>query len=169
MSYASPHDEKAVALRQAHALNPRAALVTDPAFTSGNPFFDPRDLVQVKYELLRRVQLEGHSVTQAVAAFGLSRPSFYAAQRAWRQTGLAGLVPQRLGPRRAHKLNEEVVQFLQECLEREPGLPARALATRVTDRFGLQVHPRSIERALARRGNPRTARPPRRLPPDPRP
>jgi transposase len=169
MSYAVTQDEKAAALRMAHALNPRAALVSDPAFTGGNPFFDPRDLVQVKYELLRRVHTEGHSVTQAAAAFGLSRPSFYAAQRAWQQAGLAGLLPQRLGPRRAHKLNEEVVQFLGECLQREPGLPARALATRVADRFGLQVHPRSIERALVRQGNPQAARSPRRLPPEPRP
>lgn len=169
MSYAVPHDEKAAALRAAHALNLRAALVTDPAFTGGNPFFDPRDLVQIKYELLRRVHTEGQSVTQAVAAFGLSRPSFYAAQRAWQRAGLAGLVPQPLGPRRAHKLNEEVVQFLDECLLREPALAARALAARVADRFGLHVHPRSIERALARRGNLQAARPSRRLSPDPRP
>ena len=37
--------------------------VRDPLFTSGSPFFDPRDLVQVKYELLRRVRVDGDSVS----------------------------------------------------------------------------------------------------------
>ena len=73
----------------------------DAAFTAGGPFFDPEDLVQVKYEMLRRVREEGAAVTQASAAFGFSRPSFYAAQAAFQEAGLPGLVPQRPGPRRA--------------------------------------------------------------------
>jgi hypothetical protein len=48
-------DEKLTILRQSHTLHPRPDQVRDPLFTSGSPFFDPRDLVQVKYELLRRV------------------------------------------------------------------------------------------------------------------
>ena len=79
-------DEKLAALRAAHALNPAPETVRDDAFTSGDPFFDPRDIVQVKYEMLRRVAREGHSVTSAAAAFGFSRPSFYAAQAAWQST-----------------------------------------------------------------------------------
>ena len=51
-------DEKLAALRAAHALNPAPETVRDQAFTSGDPFFDPRDLVQVKYEMLRRVARE---------------------------------------------------------------------------------------------------------------
>jgi hypothetical protein len=35
----------------------------------------PRDLVQVKYEMLRRVRVDGHSVSQSATGFGLSRPS----------------------------------------------------------------------------------------------
>jgi hypothetical protein len=67
---AAPREDKESALRRHHALNPRPNAVRDPAFTSGNPFFDPRDLVQVKYEMLRRVREEGDSVSQAAAEFG---------------------------------------------------------------------------------------------------
>jgi hypothetical protein len=66
----SSGDDKLAALRLHHALNPRAQSVRDPAFTSGHPFFDARDLVQVKYEMLRRARQEGQSVSQAATAFG---------------------------------------------------------------------------------------------------
>ena len=79
----TPRDDKASTLRRAHAFHPRSQTVTDAAFTSGNAFFDARDLVQVKYEMLRRVLVEGHPVSSTAAAFGFSRPSFYAARAAW--------------------------------------------------------------------------------------
>src|SRR5258708_7595977 len=87
--------------------------VRDPLFLSGSPFFDPRDLVQVKYELLRRVRVDGYSVAQATSLFALSRPTFYAAHAAWEQAGIAGLLPQPTGPRHAHKLTEELIVQLR--------------------------------------------------------
>ena len=143
-------DEKLRALRAARALNPRPEAVGDPAFRRGDPFFDARDLVQVKYEMLRRVHAEGQPVTQAAAAFGFSRPSFYAAQAAWQAGGLAGLLPARPGPRGGHKLTSPVVAFLLEQRAHQPQLRPDDLARLVRERFGLVVHPRSIERALAR-------------------
>ena len=123
----------------------------DAAFTEGGPFFDPEDLVQVKYEMLRRVREEGARVTQASAAFGFSRPSFYAAQAAFQEAGLPGLVPQRPGPRRAHKLSAPVLELLEQALAAEPALSSAALSGLLWERLALRVHPRSIERALARR------------------
>src|SRR3990172_7073751 len=117
-----PDDDKAAALRHQHALNPRPDDVTDPAFVSGDPFFDRRDLVQVKYEMLRRASEEGQPVSRAAAAFGFSRPSFYAAQATFEAAGLAGLVPKRPGPRRAHKLSESVVEALAAALAADPSL-----------------------------------------------
>ena len=85
-------------------------------FGSGDPFFDARDLVQVKYEMLRRAREEGSTVSEAAAAFGFSRPSFYEAKAAYESGGLPGLLPKRPGPRRAHKLSEAVVARLAEAL-----------------------------------------------------
>jgi transposase len=141
-------DEKLAALRAAHALNPAPETVRDEAFTSGDPFFDARDLVQVKYEMLRRVSREGHSVTSAAAAFGFSRPSFYAAQAAWQAGGLPALLPARPGPRRGHKLTPEVVAFLRDYQTQHPTVRSAQLVEVLYDRFGLRVHRRSIERAL---------------------
>ena len=143
--------DKAAALAQARALNPRPTAVHDPAFAGANPFFDRRDLVQVKYEMVRRVRSDGQRVSQAASAFGFSRPSYYAIQARFDQGGLLGLVGQRPGPQRAHKLSEEVVDFLERSRAEQKTANAPALAALVRERFGLRVHPRSIERALERR------------------
>lgn len=143
-------DDKAQALRRSGTLNARAQTVADPLFHAGE-FFDPRDLLQVKYEMLRRVREEGASVAAAAGAFGFSRVAFYQIRGAWQREGVAGLLPRPRGPRRAHKLSGEVIQFIREALSADPALRAPALAQRVRKRFGISVHPRSIERALARR------------------
>ena len=128
---AAPNEDKESELRRHHALNPRPQAVRDPAFISDNPFFDPRDLVQVKYEMLRRVREEGESVSQAAADFGFSRPSFYEAKAVFEADGLPGLLPQRRGPRRAHKLSEEVVDQLQEAMASDSSLNSARLAARL--------------------------------------
>ena len=146
-------DEKTRALRASGALNGNPATVSDPALRS-HPFFDPRDLVQVKYEMVRRVHVDGHSVTQTVANFGFSRPVFYAAQAALTQGGLPALVPQRPGPRRRHKVRPEILSFLQQARRDEPTTRLGDLAERVEARFAVRLHPRTIERVLGPRPKP---------------
>jgi transposase len=148
-------DPKVEALRAARSLNPHPEAVRDAAF-SESAFLDARDLVQVKYEMVRRVRLQGEPVTSAAAAFGFSRPSFYQAQAALQAGGLQALVPARPGPRRAHKLTAEVMGFLRARLEADPSLRAPALAALVAERFGVRVHPRSVERALRRAAQPKS-------------
>jgi hypothetical protein len=46
-------------------------------------FFDPNDVVQVKYEMLRRHRVDGLPVTAVAALFGVSRQTFYAVARAF--------------------------------------------------------------------------------------
>jgi len=89
-------------------------------------------------------------VSRAAEAFGFSRPSFYAAQAALDQGGLAGLVPGRPGPKRAHKMTGEVVAFAREQRAADPRLSSQALVELIEERFGMRVHRRSVERALAR-------------------
>ena len=142
-------DAKLEALRQQGTLNPRPDEVTDELF-SGGSFFDPRDLVQVKYEMLRCVQADSKSITDAADTFGFSRPSFYQAQSAFEQDGLAGLVPRKRGPKQAHKLTEEVLAFIRETRQNAPTMAAAELARLIHQRFGTTVHPRRIQRAWLR-------------------
>lgn len=137
-------------LRESGTLNAHPQQVSDVLFV-GQAFFDPEDLLQVKYEMLRRVQREGWPVSQAARTFGFSRPSYYKMQADFVAGGLGGLVPRKRGPKGGHKLSPEVVAFAAGLRAKQPALSAPNLAERIAGRFGLTVHPRSIERALKRR------------------
>ena len=153
MARANPaDDDKAKRLKESGAFNPHPERVTEEVFSDALlDFFDPRDLIQVKYEMLRAVDKEARSVKEASEAFGFSRPAFYQAQSQFRQGGVTGLVKKRPGPKSAHKVTAEVVEFIEEHTEEGEPLRARKLAPLIRERFGKEVHPRSIERAMARR------------------
>ena len=142
-------DPKTVALQKKGAFNRKANQITDPLFHE-DEFFDPKDLVQAKYEMLRRVRKDGKSVTAAAEAFGMSRFSFYEAQSVIDRDGLPGLVPKKPGPRGGHKVTSEVQAYIEEVSSKEPSLDVRDLPAKVKERFGVMVHPRTIERALNR-------------------
>lgn len=142
-------DPKLAALEESGTANPHPQQVRDPAF-AGHDFFDPRDLVQVKYEMLRRVRIEGLSIAESASLFGVSRPTFYKAQAAFDQYGLAGLLPAKRGPHGAHKLTAEVLQFIEQWRAEDAALNGPSLVERIREQFGLEVHRRTVERALAR-------------------
>ena len=148
-------DVKVAALAETRTLNPRPQAVRDEQFASSE-FFDARDLVQVKYEMVRRVRVDGEPVTQAAAAFGFSRPSYYEAAAAVDRDGLGALVPAKPGPRRAYKLTDEVIAYAQRLREQDPGLGSAQLAAAIAEKFAIRVHPRSVERALARAESPKS-------------
>src|SRR6266480_5207822 len=143
-------DPKEAALAQARCLNPHPEQVTDPEFLASD-FFDTRDAAQVKYEMVRKVRAGGAPVTEAAAAFGYSRPAYYEAAAALERSGLEGLVPARPGPRAGHKLTEEILTWAEDQLAAGPALRPGQLAGPIEASFGVRVHPRSVERALARR------------------
>jgi len=144
-----PADAKTRSLKEHGCLNPNAEMVRDELFLS-NAFFDPRDLLQVRYEMLRCVREDGVPVSRAAASFGVSRPTWYQAQRAFEAGGLPGLLPDRPGPRRPHKLSGEIVEALRAAKSERPELTAAEMVELVRDRFGVSVHRSSIDRALAR-------------------
>ncbi len=136
-------------LHQQGVLNPHPQAVTDPLFQTGD-FFDSHDLLQVKYEMLRRVEVDKASVTEAAAVFGLSRPAFYQAQYAVAQQGLAGLIPRKRGPHGAHKVIPAILDFVLQQRAASPSLTIAELITRIQQQFDVAVHRRTLERHLAR-------------------
>jgi transposase len=143
-------DPKEGALAEARCLNPHPEQVTDPEFLASD-FFDARDAVQVKYEMVRKVKAGGAPVTQAAVAFGYSRPAYYQAAAALERSGLEGLVPARPGPRGGHKLTGQILAWAEQQLAADPALRPAQLPDRIEEAFGVRVHPRSVEKALARR------------------
>lgn len=144
---------KADVLAEDGTLNSAPEKVRDPNFQEGG-FFDPRDVVQVKYEMLRRVSVEKASVTDVSDEYGVSRPTYYQAKADFDEAGIPGLVPKKRGPRGPHKIQAELLAFLRTQIT--PGGPIRArdLAQLVQKEFGLDIHPRTIERAVGGKKTP---------------
>ena len=143
-------DPKTAALLEDGTLNPSPEAVGDPKFQTGE-FFDPRDLVQVRYEMLRRVSVDNLSVTRATVEYGVSRPTYYQAKASFDGAGVAGLVPKKRGPRGPHKIQGEILAFLEK--QHVPGDPIRGheLAVLIRKKFSIEVHARTIERALGKK------------------
>jgi transposase len=147
-------DPKAAALLEDGTLNAFPEKVSDLKFRESE-FFDPRDVVQVKYEMLRRVSVDNVSVTGATDEYGVSRPTYYEAKSSFDAAGIAGLVPKKRGPHGPHKLQGELLAFVKK--QRAPGEPIRArdVAKLIREEFSVEVHPRTIERALAGKKTPK--------------
>ena len=90
------------ALENTATFNPRSDQVRHALFENSD-FFDPRDLLQLKYETLRALEQDDYSIAQAAQEFGLSRPTIYQAQAQFEQGGLPRLLPHKRGPKNPHK------------------------------------------------------------------
>lgn len=135
-------------------LNAAPERVRDPKFHK-NGFFDPRDAVQVKYEMLRRVSVEKASVTAVSDEYGVSRPTYYQVKADFDEAGIAGLAPRKRGPQGPHKIQSEVLAFLRAQISPGEPIRARELAKALRRELGLDVHPRTIERAISGKKTPR--------------
>ena len=157
----TPQDVKLRFLTDHQALHPHPERIEDALFQQDG-FFDPRDLVQVRYELLRRHLVDKQPVTEIIRNFGISRQMFYVLLGMFQQEGLAGLLPRRRGPKGAHKCTDTILAFVRARREKLPRRSAKELAEDVVKKFGVQLHPRTLERRLSRREkkrHPRTPRP----------
>ncbi|MBV9025022.1 MAG: helix-turn-helix domain containing protein [Streptomycetaceae bacterium] len=150
---AATTDPKVAALAAARSLNPHPEKVVDEAFLA-SPFCDARDVVQVKYEMVRRVRVDKVPVTQAARAFGYCRQAFYEIAAALDAGGPGALVAGKPGPKGPTKLTDEVMDRVEGWRRSDSALSSRQLADKVHVEFGFTIHPRSIERALARRREP---------------
>jgi transposase len=138
------------ALRSVGALNPHPAAVKDEIF-AGSDFFDRRDLVQVRYEMVRRVRTDGRPIAETATRFGVSRPTYYKLSAEFEREGICGLLPKKRGPKGGHKLRAEVVEALRAARTQDPAVDAASLVELVKRRFGVEIHARTIERALKKK------------------
>jgi transposase len=142
-------NSKLASLKKSGTFNLQSEKVKHSLFQDSE-FFDARDLVQVKYEMVRQVIVDKQPVSASARAFGFSRPSFYQAQTSFNRQGLDGLIPRKRGPRKAHKLSPEVLLFVTETKTIKPTTGFEELSSLIQEKFGIRIHPRSIERRLLR-------------------
>ena len=115
-------------------------------------FYDPRDLVQVKYEMLRAARETERSIDDIVGNYGFSRSGFYKIKSSFEKEGVSAFVPNKTGPQNARKLTKEHQQFIDSYLMDNPGTSSDSMAVILKVERGLEVSKRTIERYRRRQG-----------------
>jgi len=134
-------------LKKNGTYNKGSGSVTAEEF-QGGIFFDPNDLVQVKYEMLRSVAKNKMSVSEASKMYGLSRQSYYINKTAVDDGGIAALIPQKTGPRKAYKLTDRGCQFIDSYICDHPDANTHQVNKALYEATGISVHDRTVTRYL---------------------
>ena len=144
-------DKKNKFLEAAGALNRKPEQVEDQKFSLPHGFFDPRDKVQVKYEMLRAHEVNGENISEAAPRFGYTRESLYTSKERFETEGIPGLVDRKRGRKGPDKLTEEILEFLRQSKRQDPRLSGARLCEMVRERYGVKLHKRTVEKAVAGR------------------
>jgi transposase len=132
------------------SFNKNATLVSSPLFKS-NSYFDPQDIVQVKYEMLRAVKNNELSVSDASRQFGFSRTAYYKIERRFTEAGVEGLCPQKTGPKSPAKVTPAIMDFVSELKEKHPGITNDRIINELKEQKGVSIHKRSLQRGQAKK------------------
>lgn len=141
-------NKKIDVLREANACNHNPEKVVDPLFLE-DAFFDANDIVQVKYEMLRRQRADKMPVQSIARSFGFSKVTFYEAQQAFEQEGVLGLQPKKRGPKQRHKLIPEIIEFAKKKIQQDSNLRTDDLLAQIQQQYGVSLHKRTLERGLS--------------------
>ncbi len=109
-------------------------------------FYDPMDIVQVKYEMLKDAAEGSWQIAKVAAEFGLSRASFYKIKEAFESRGLSALVPEKPGPKKPYKLTEPYAKYIDKYISEKPKASSNEIATNLRKDKGLKVSKRTVER-----------------------
>jgi transposase len=144
----SSAQSKRSALQQVRAWNPDPEQVKVDRFAA-DPFFDPEDRAQVKYEMLRQREVDGAALEVSCREFGFTRESYRHLLERFRCEGMGGLFERKRGRKNPLKANDEVRRWLRHEHARDPSLGPEELARRCDEQTGVQVSRRTVYRVLA--------------------
>ena len=114
-------ESKRVFLEKERLINPKPERVSHPLFETPD-FFDPFDLPEVRYEMIRSVRVEKMAVAQACKLFGFSREYFCKLERALMTRVYIAMLGSTMGRRPIIALNQEIVNFIAHRKIQEAGL-----------------------------------------------
>ena len=136
-------------LKKFGCINPSPEKVKDICFNS-NSFFDPEDLMQVKYEMIRKVKTNESNVTQACRDFGFSRVSFYKILKIFDEFGISGFIPKTTGPTKGHKLTPEIHDYIKDIISKPMKISAKEISRIIKDVYSVELSIRTINRCITK-------------------
>jgi len=114
-------------------------------------FYDPMDIAQVKYEMLKEVEQNGITITDAADNYGFSRTAYYNIKDAFSSQGIKGLIPEKSGPKSPHKLTQTYQERIDEWVAGNPGISSNDIAALINQDGTIQINKRTVERYRAKK------------------
>ena len=139
--------DKVEHLRATHTYNEQHDKVTDELFANSE-LFDPRDLLQVRYEIVRAVG-RGESPEKVAARFGVSGMTARRYAGRMGEGGLSALLPARKGPGGPRALGAAGEEFVDAYVEGHPGASGREVHEALEAALAPGVSQRTVERRIA--------------------
>ena len=115
-------------------------------------FYDPQDLAQVKYEMLRTANETKRGIEEIAGKFGFSRAAFYKIKTSFEKAGVSAFVPEKSGPKSARKLTKEYQAFIDDYLAQNPNISSGDMAAVLYKERGLSISKRTVERYRSGKG-----------------
>jgi len=137
--------EKVEILKVNGTYNKRYDSVRKPEFLEGG-FYDPRDVVQVKYEMLRDAEDSGQAIGAVASKFGFSRTAYYNIKESFEKNGMSALIPEKTGPKKPHRLTETLQEFVDEYVIGHPNASSAEIVAVIQSEKSEVVSKRTIER-----------------------
>lgn len=134
-------------LKEQGLLNPNPRRVSDPQFHQAG-FFDPLDLPQVRYEMLRAARVGKSAVSEACKQYGFSREYFYKLERSFIERGYVALLGTSMGRPPLLALNQDIINFIIHEKLRIPSLSAEQLREKILQGFKVDSSRRTVERLI---------------------
>ncbi|MCP4604345.1 MAG: helix-turn-helix domain-containing protein [Proteobacteria bacterium] len=139
-------------LKSEGIINPKPESVSHPLFTT-NEFFDPLDLPQVRYEMLRAARVDKMSVAGACKLLGFSREYFYRLERMFKERGYIALLGSPKGGRPPLlALNQEIINFIIHRRFERPDLSGEQMHQEILKHYKVDCSRRTVERIIEKMG-----------------
>lgn len=144
-------EEKIKFLKKEGLLNQKPDRISHSLFKI-HDFFDPLDLLQVRYEMLRSVKVDGYPVAKVCRTFGFSREYYYKLWRMFLERGFVGLLGAPQGRRPLIALNQELVNFIIHKKLENPKLPSKKICKQIINIYHIECSTRTVERIIEKFG-----------------
>lgn len=138
-------------LKNEGLLNTKPQRVSHPLFETLD-FFDPSDLPQIRYEMVRAARVEKMSVAAACKLFGFSREYFYKLERAFMARGYVAMLGSTMGRRPIIALNQEIINFIAHRKIEDPGLSGEKVRQEIQTLYNVDCSRRTVERIVENLG-----------------
>ena len=135
-------------LKETRTFNRNHDKINDNLFAESD-MLDARDLLQVRYEMVRAVKIDKSSATEVAQRFGVSESTLNRNIRALNEGGVIALIPESKGPKGQYSLDEDELKFIDSYLEAHPDATGGQVYSALLKEKQSTVSKRTVERHLA--------------------